>query len=49
VGYPTVFQLMRDLKGMAENNAAYNRIFTFINLTVVWCLGGLSDFVPADA
>jgi hypothetical protein len=23
--------------------------FTFINLTVVWCLGGLSDGVPADA
>jgi hypothetical protein len=25
VGYLTVFQLMLDLKGMAENNAAYNR------------------------
>jgi hypothetical protein len=23
--------------------------FTFISLTVVWCLGGLSDVVPADA
>lgn len=25
VCYPTIFQLMRDLKGMAENNAAFNR------------------------
>jgi len=25
VRYPTIFQLMRDLKGMAENNAAHNR------------------------
>lgn len=25
VGYPTMFELMRDLKGMAENNAARNR------------------------
>lgn len=25
VKYPTIFQLMRDLKGMGENNAAYNR------------------------
>ena len=25
VGFPTVFQLMRDLKGMAENNASWNR------------------------
>ena len=25
VGYPTMFELMRDLKGMAENNAALNR------------------------
>jgi hypothetical protein len=23
--------------------------FTFINLTIVWCLGGLSDGVPAYA
>jgi hypothetical protein len=25
VGYPSMFELMWDLKGMAENNAAYNR------------------------
>eukprot|EP00088_Acartia_fossae_P049755 TRINITY_DN5509_c0_g1_i3.p1 TRINITY_DN5509_c0_g1~~TRINITY_DN5509_c0_g1_i3.p1 ORF type:complete len:345 (+),score=57.61 TRINITY_DN5509_c0_g1_i3:32-1066(+) len=25
VGYPTIFPLMRDLKGMAENNSAHNR------------------------
>lgn len=25
VGFPTLFQLMRDLKGMAENNASWNR------------------------
>jgi len=25
VKYPTIFQLMRDLKGMAENNSAHNR------------------------
>ncbi|XP_055693079.1 arginine-hydroxylase NDUFAF5, mitochondrial [Lutzomyia longipalpis] len=25
VGYPTMFELMWDLKGMAENNAAFNR------------------------
>ena len=25
VGFPTLFQLMRDLKGMGENNAAWNR------------------------
>jgi len=25
VKYPTIFQLMRDLKGMAENNASHNR------------------------
>merc|ERR1711915_609735 len=25
VKYPSIFQLMRDLRGMAENNAAYNR------------------------
>lgn len=25
VGYPSIFELMWDLKGMAENNAAYNR------------------------
>ena len=25
VGFPTVFELMRDLKGMAENNSAWNR------------------------
>ncbi len=44
-----VFQLMRNLMGMAENNAATTGSFTFINLTVIWCLGGLSDGVPADA
>lgn len=25
VGYPSMFELMEDLKGMAENNAAFNR------------------------
>lgn len=25
VGYPSIFELMGDLKGMAENNAAFNR------------------------
>jgi hypothetical protein len=25
VGYPSMFELMWDLKGMGENNAAYNR------------------------
>ena len=25
VGYPSMLQLMWDLKGMAENNAAFNR------------------------
>lgn len=25
IGYPTMFELMWDLKGMAENNAAFNR------------------------
>lgn len=25
VGYPSMFELMRDLKGMGENNAAFNR------------------------
>lgn len=25
VGYPSMFELMQDLKGMAENNAAFNR------------------------
>lgn len=25
VAFPSVFELMRDLKGMAENNAAWNR------------------------
>jgi len=25
VGFPTLFQLMRDLKRMAENNASWNR------------------------
>lgn len=25
VGYPTMFELMDDLQGMAENNAAFNR------------------------
>ncbi|XP_005186547.2 arginine-hydroxylase NDUFAF5, mitochondrial isoform X2 [Musca domestica] len=25
IGYPTMFELMHDLKGMAENNAAFNR------------------------
>ncbi|XP_073848739.1 arginine-hydroxylase NDUFAF5, mitochondrial isoform X2 [Musca autumnalis] len=25
IGYPTMFELMNDLKGMAENNAAFNR------------------------
>lgn len=25
IGYPTMFELMIDLKGMAENNAAFNR------------------------
>lgn len=25
VGYPSMFELMWDLKGMAENNAAFNR------------------------
>jgi len=25
VGYPSIFELMEDLKGMAENNAAFNR------------------------
>lgn len=25
IGYPSMFELMHDLKGMAENNAAFNR------------------------
>lgn len=25
IGYPSMFELMWDLKGMAENNAAFNR------------------------
>lgn len=25
VGYPSMFELLHDLKGMAENNAAFNR------------------------
>ncbi len=25
VGYPSMFELMEDLKGMGENNAAFNR------------------------
>ncbi len=48
VGYPTLFQLMRNLKGMTENNAATTGSFTFINLTVVWCLGVLFNGVPAN-
>jgi hypothetical protein len=50
VGHPTVFEMMRDLKGMAEKTMPPTAgSFAFINLTVVWCLGGLSDGVPADA
>jgi len=25
VGYPSIFELMEDLKGMAENNASWRR------------------------
>lgn len=28
IGYPNMFELMYDLKGMAENNAAFNRPLT---------------------
>lgn len=28
IGYPSMFELLEDLKGMAENNAAYNRPLT---------------------
>ena len=41
VKYPTIFQLMRDLKGMGENNASYNRklhLHRLINSMNKWYL-----------
>lgn len=35
VGYPTMFELMHDLKGMAENNAAFNRPLTLSRDTML--------------
>lgn len=40
VGYPSIFELMGDLKGMAENNAAFNRPLN-INKDVLMAAGAI--------
>lgn len=40
VGYPSLFELMGDLKGMAENNAAFNRPLN-INKDILMAAGAI--------
>ncbi|KAL5288632.1 NDUFAF5 family protein [Megaselia abdita] len=40
VGYPSIFELMGDLKGMAENNAAFNRPLN-INKDILMAAGAI--------
>lgn len=42
IGYPSMFELLHDLKGMGESNAAYNRPLT-INREVLLSASAIYD------